>query len=833
MTRIFIENKELDLSQSLSQQITFAVDDLQNMDSKATSFTKTIVLSGTGNNNKLLGNIFEFGNSNFTIDSQPNVGYNFNASKSAQARIEIDGLPVMKGVMRLLEIIIDGDSVEYEVALFGELGGFISTLGAKKLTDLDFSEYNHTYNITAIQTSWNNQGSGYFYPLIDYGNVSPLYGANFSKQNFYFTAFRPAFFVREYLNKIITAAGYTWQSEFFDTDYFKSLIIPNNQSRLKFNRSTIFQSRLAGNYTLNDTITHNSIVTDLFSNVGSEVFTYTAALPFSGKFKISISGNYTIENSDINDFQFRFAFATIRVYKNGTLFFDGQSNPFGVFGGFASTLGLSTPPQYSFGSFYDVPVTFNTGNTFDIRLEVFSTDGARINTTLTSSTLTITTDNPILVSAQYNDVLLVNSTLPANILQKDFFTSILKMFNIMVTEDIYIEKRLKFEPYVDFYDTDRTTFLDWSDKIDRSQVIKIKPMSEINARFYTFKYKQDNDFYNEDYRKKYEENYGDRVYDNQLEFTKDTSTTEVIFSPSVLIGYNDRDKIFPAIYKKTNDVEENIEHNIRIMFSKKITGRTAWKIYNQFDQALVSGLTSYGYAGHVDNPFSPQFDLNFGVPKELYFVLTSGVLFRNLFNIYYSPYFAEITDKDSRLVTAKMKFTPKDIFNLDFGKLIYNDGVLYRLTKIKDYSDNEVCEVEMLRVNYLQYDAPYFEIYTLGQPLNGGYIVYIDSTGRHGLIAPDYNDVEQAIVFEWGAAVSYCDAVTIGGYSDWRIGTKDEMSFIDINNTYIPNFIPNNFWTGTEANSTEAFRISFNGTGIGTLAVLKTDDYYALPIKSF
>jgi hypothetical protein len=248
---------------------------------------------------------------------------------------------------------------------------------------------------------------------------------------------------------------------------------------------------------------------------------------------------------------------------------------------------------------------------------------------------------------------------------------------------------------------------------------------------------------------------------------------------------------------------------------------------------LVSGLTSYGYAGHVDDPFTPQFDLNFGVPKELYFILTSGVLFRNLFNIYYSPYFADITDKDSRLVTAKMKFTPKDIFNLDFGKLIYNDGVLYRLVKIKDYSDNDICEVELLRVNYLQYDAPYYNIYTLGQPLLGGYIVYLDSTGRHGLIAPDYDDVEQNISFNWSGAVNYCDTFTIGGYSDWRIGTKDEMAFIDINNTYIPNFVPNNFWTGTEDGVSNAYRISFNGSGTGEFSVSKADAYYALPIKSF
>ena len=241
MTRLFIENKELDITQNFSQQITYAVDDLQNMDSKATSFTKTIVLPGTANNNRLLGNIFEFGNANFTIDSQPNVGYNFNAAKSAQARIEVDGLPVMKGVIRLLEILIDEDYIEYEVALFGELGGLFFSLGAAKLEQLDFSVYNHSLTITEIEDSWDNAnaGQGYYYPLIDYGNCSPIANANFAKKNWYLRSSRPALFVREYMDKIITGAGYTWESEFMDTDYFKSLMIPNNQSRLKFNRGTI------------------------------------------------------------------------------------------------------------------------------------------------------------------------------------------------------------------------------------------------------------------------------------------------------------------------------------------------------------------------------------------------------------------------------------------------------------------------------------------------------------------------------------------------------------------------------------------------------------------
>lgn len=101
MTRLFIENNEVDLTQALSKQITYAVDDLQNLDSKATTFSKTIVLPGTARNNYLLGNIFEFNNSNFTSDVSPNVFYNFNASKSAVCRIEVDGLQIVKGIFRL------------------------------------------------------------------------------------------------------------------------------------------------------------------------------------------------------------------------------------------------------------------------------------------------------------------------------------------------------------------------------------------------------------------------------------------------------------------------------------------------------------------------------------------------------------------------------------------------------------------------------------------------------------------------------------------------------------------------------------------------------------
>lgn len=704
MTRIFIEDNELDIDANFSQMINYSIDDLNNLDSKTTNFTKTIVLPGTSKNNRLLGNIFEFSNSNYTVDSAPNFGYNFNASKSAKARIEVNGMQVIKGVMRLMEIIIDGENVEYEIALFGELGGFFSRLGASKLTDLDFSEYNHTYNYTNIVNSWDNAnaGEGYYYPLIDYGNTSPISNLDFYKKSFFFTAFRPAFFVKEYINKIITNAGYTWESTFFNTDFFKRLIIPNNQVRLKYNREQIFESTInpeALTLSPSQYLIHSNIVNDLFTNSANKTFTYTPAQAFSGLFNVNLRGTYKIRNS-VASLPLRYAYATLTIYKNNVLAYIDTNKRFG---GFATTIGLSNEPSYNFSlRFPRIPVTFNTGDYWNMKLEIYDTDGAVIDVVLNNSTVNILTDNPILITAQYDDFLLVNGSLPQNILQKDFFASILKMFNLMVTEDKFTEKKLVIEPYVNFYDTDRTTYQDWSDKVDRSQVIKIKPMSEINARYYDIKFKQDADWFNEQYRKKYVEGYGDYRFDNQLEFAKDTSTTEVIFSSTPLVGYTDNDKIFPAIYKLNNGTEEMIEHNIRIMQAKKITGRTSYDIYLN-DTNILTSTTAYGYAGHLDDPFTAGADLNFGVPKEINFTLASGLLSNNLYNTYYSPYFAEITDKDSRLITCKMKLTERDINTLDFTKFIWIDGVLYRLYKIVDYSEGELCEVQLLRVIYTTY----------------------------------------------------------------------------------------------------------------------------------
>jgi hypothetical protein len=172
-TEIYIENQRLDLYKDISAEFTYNIDDVKDFSARNTNFSKTIVIPGNATNNKLFGHIFEFGNANFYNPATSNVGYNFNAAKSAACVVYVDKIQVFKGVLRLLEIIIDNGSIEYECAVFGELGGLVSSIGNAKLEDLDFSAYNHSWTVTNIVNSWNQvDGSGYFYPLIDYGQVS-------------------------------------------------------------------------------------------------------------------------------------------------------------------------------------------------------------------------------------------------------------------------------------------------------------------------------------------------------------------------------------------------------------------------------------------------------------------------------------------------------------------------------------------------------------------------------------------------------------------------------------------------------------------------------------
>ena len=676
MTRILIEDFELDIDKGLSNQITYSVSDLKNLDTKTTSFSKTIILPGTANNNNILGNIFDFNNANFTSDLLPNVGYNYNASKTAKCSIQVNGMIVIKGVFKLLQIIIDGKNVEYECSVIGELGGLSMKMGAKKIEELDFSAYNHVYSIANITGSWANEnaGAGYYYPHIDYGTYST------DKKNWKYGTFRPALFVKEYLEKIFDANGYTYECDLFNTDRFKRLIIPHNLKKIvSYLTGQMELSAKIATYTGATAWRWNSVTLGDFlsGDVDGESWYYNGANTITANFKIALSGQIISQDGPgIKPFELR---------KNGV-----------IIGSVSVTTGSSLPFTFSNKQINVNNVTIANGDTFRVSYPTFNITSLRQIT----SSFKITTNSVSPVTINLGDTITINDCLPKNILQKDFFASILKLFNLYVDENRFEEKHLIIKPYVDYYDG---SVEDWSDKVDKGKPIIIKPMSELNSRYYMLKYKDDNDYWNELYKKRYNEGYGSRIFDSEFEFSKETENVELIFAPTPLVGYAGETKVYSTIFKQTNDLEETIDSVIRILIAKKITGVPSYNILD--GGTVLTSQTVYGYAGHFNDPDTIGNDLNFGATKELFFTTTGGALTVNQFNVYYSPYMAEITDKNSRLLTCFVKLTDTDIFNLNFASFKYIDGGLYRLMKLNDYTPeaNDTTKGEFLRVINKEY----------------------------------------------------------------------------------------------------------------------------------
>lgn len=670
-TEIYIEDYRLDLVQDISTEFTYTIDDITDFGSKNTSYSKTISITGTATNNKIFGFVFDLGNANDTDDNLPNVNYNFNASKQANCKIFIDRVQIFKGTLRILEIVIDDKTIEYQCSVFGELGGFITALGNKRLQDLNFSEYDHVYNVDNIKASWDTiAGSGYYYPLIDYGNVST------DKVNFQVTAYRPALYVAEYIDKIFAGSGYTYDLSLLsgDQEFFNRLIIPHNQKSLtKITSDFPVATRDTDLVITGTSLYRFTTVTGsgLVASSSNSVFTYTGAGSINLKMIYSFSGNSTSGN--------------FYILKNGVSVYESS---------FVDGVGED-------GEF-EILIATNDAISFRFTNTAPNRDDPPI--TITEGQVSFFSDSFVPVNIAYGDGLVINDTIPRGIFQRDFFLSITKMFNLYVYEDTWDDKKIIIKPYINFYPESSANALDWSNKIDRSKPFSIKPMSELNARYFHYKFKEDNDFYNENYRKKYNESYGDRIYDTEYDFSKETETLDVIFAPSVLYQKTGTDKIYPAIYKVSdNNTKENqMDCVIRIMQAKKITGVTSYNILNSL--SVLDSVTTYGYAGHLNDPFDPTNDLNFGVPFEIQFN-SSIYPTTNVFNAYHSEYIAEITSKDSKLLTCSALLDTIDIMNLDFSKFYWIDGVLFRLNKVDGFNPMEyqTTKISLLKVIETKY----------------------------------------------------------------------------------------------------------------------------------
>lgn len=236
--QIYANNTLLDTYDDLELSLNYQITDITDITTRQTSFSKTIVIPGTNNNNEFFKNIFEL-NIDLSVSS-------YNPKVAIPCSISIGDEQVFVGNMQLLKVVKNQKLVEYEIIITGILKNLLYNFGDYFISDLDISEYNHTRNKTNIQDSWNYQikknqanydatglGEGYVYPYINYGNSSNIGTTSYVYDQY------PAIYVKTIIDKLFDFAGYTYSSRFFNTPYFKSLIVPFTNDKLEYNDSQL------------------------------------------------------------------------------------------------------------------------------------------------------------------------------------------------------------------------------------------------------------------------------------------------------------------------------------------------------------------------------------------------------------------------------------------------------------------------------------------------------------------------------------------------------------------------------------------------------------------
>jgi hypothetical protein len=244
--------------------------------------------------------------------------------------------------------------------------------------------------------------------------------------------------------------------------------------------------------------------------------------------------------------------------------------------------------------------------------------------------------------------------------------------------------------------------VDWSDKLDVSKPININPMGELDFNSMYLTYKEDKDYYNTLYKDEYKEIYSEHREYTDNQFINNENKIELIFSPTPVARIFSNGLIAPRFYTMDNGVPKPMELNIRRLHIKAgVQGSHA--LYT--DPSITPQQyvpTTYLFAGMTDGPNSPTVDIGFGLPHKIYYHYGGQTYTtNNRFNARYSRMLAEITSKNSKIVTWFFNLNEEDIRTFSFRDLVFVQGNYYVVNKIIDFNPQErqTTKVEMLKIN--------------------------------------------------------------------------------------------------------------------------------------
>jgi len=735
----------LDQTGEFPMPITLDINDVRDISNRAGTWSKTVKIPGTNNNNSILGSVFEVNLQNLT----------FNPNIKETVIISADGLNTFEATFQLKKVnrkySNDEDfTIVYDCYLQNETSSFYSIISGKYLTDLDVSAVDHVWDIGLIngnmaEGSWLD-GYQYFLPYIT--NDTATYEAR---------DLIPAIYAKTYWDTIFREAGFTYEfDELFDIKFDK-LIIPYNSDEFDGDVPDQFNF-LAGittgyDYQIATSGPQPTIPISNFTSFNQEdvIFNDDTPPPWfdtAGRYD-TITGRYDVTGiSGVIEFFTNYdvslqllmipedpAFASnaifastgrcdvrirnrVEVYDSNDVLLEVLSEAFTESIAFNS-LNMTTAYSTNFRveaanltirqlAVYDSDNYINADASYvKNRVEIIplvtiwygfeSTLSDRYSTEWylefvpqisSQASFKNSTDTYITPGDPVEAKFLV----PKKIKQSDFILSLVKMHNLYFIADKIDPNKIIIKTRDKFYEDGAE--LNWTKKV-HTKSIDVGLISNTQNKIKIFTYKQDTkDELAKDYTDTTNETYGDLEYVFENEFISNVTKFGPIFSPTFITS--------TALEGSSNVVPfidgRNPKNNIRILYVGSLIEDGNWF----FDDGVstTTGYSRYRYAGHLyPNIVNPMIDLNFGISE--YYSHTGPITDNNLFNRFY---FDQMNIFETgHILTAHFNLNFADITSLKLDERIYVYNSWWHINKIFDYNvtGNNLTKVELITADTL------------------------------------------------------------------------------------------------------------------------------------